>query len=154
GSGGNWLNWLQLEEIVNPQIVSVRRDLSTEEQMHLFMNLPEELLEYFHIKDPAEDPNILDWRPEPLKEKHFACVDEETECLTLEAWKRHSEIRRGDLIAAYSLKDEKVRWAPVTRINRYLHDGEMIHARAASLDMLLTPNHRCVVQLRDSRHGG
>ena len=41
------------------------------------------------------------------KFKHFACVDEETECLTLYGWKKYNELKIGEIIASFDYKKRK-----------------------------------------------
>jgi DNA modification methylase len=103
---------------------------------------------------PAEDTPEADvWtiNAQPFKGAHFACVDEETECLTTTGWKRHNDLRIGMLAAQFNVTTERLSWAPIEGIARYDVSGQvMITGLGRSLDMCLTPNHRTVIKRRDS----
>jgi len=84
--------------------------------------------------------------PQPRKEAHFACVDEKTECLTPAGWKRHDELNAGDMVAAFDLQADRATWATAQEVYRYNVRGqEMATVQARCLDMMLTPDHRCVI---------
>lgn len=78
---------------------------------------------------------------QPYKGAHFACVDQETEVLTREGWRRHHNVRDGDEIAAFD--GHVLTWEPA-RFARYSYDGEMVAVTSRDLSMWLTPNHRVV----------
>lgn len=87
--------------------------------------------------------------PEPSREEHYACVDAATECLTLEGWKRHDELREREMVASYSVETGRLRWAPLVAVSRYDVAGDpLVYVQAPSVDMALTPNHRVVYQRR------
>lgn len=87
--------------------------------------------------------------PDPYPDAHFACVDEATECLTLQGWKRHDTLIDGEMVAAYSMSDLKLRWRSLESVARYsVIEETMVRAESASLDMMLTPNHRCIIKRR------
>lgn len=75
----------------------------------------------------------------------LACVPEDTECLTLEGWKQHSELELGELIAAYDMEKKCIRYVPLQDVSRYQHDGPMLSVDRRSAQILMTPDHRNVV---------
>lgn len=87
----------------------------------------------------------------PFAEAHFACVSEDTECLTLTGWKRHNELRENEILAAYNLDTGRLRWEPLNGIAVYDYDGDLYKLGGLSLGMLCTPNHRCIVQTKAGR---
>jgi DNA modification methylase len=90
--------------------------------------------------------------PDPYPGAHFACVDEQTEALTVNGWKRHDQLQVGELIASYGMDDQRLRWRPLEAVAQYdVVNQPMVLGKTASLDMLLTPNHRCVIQRRRIR---
>jgi DNA modification methylase len=90
--------------------------------------------------------------PDPYSGAHFACVDEQTEALTVNGWKRHDQLQVGELIASYGMDDQRLRWRPLEAVAQYdVVNQPMVLGKTASLDMLLTPNHRCVIQRRRIR---
>jgi len=86
----------------------------------------------------------------PFPEAHFACVSEDTECLTYHGWKKWYELRRGEYIATYNMKEKIIELQPVLWIKTYDYDGELIHVGNRDLDILMTPNHRNIVKKRKS----
>jgi hypothetical protein len=81
----------------------------------------------------------------PYPGAHFACVDPETEALTPDGWRKHEDLRDGDLIAQWS--DHALSFVPAT-FHRYAYDGPMVSIEKRDASMLLTPNHRCIVMRR------
>ena len=92
-------------------------------------------------------------RNQPVAGSPFLCVDEKTEALTNKGWKGIDQLAEGDLIAGYDMKTGKLRWRPVNWIYRNKYKGPMLSVKDRHLDMLLTPDHRCVT-LRRSRVPG
>lgn len=83
------------------------------------------------------------------------CVDEATEALTSQGWKTIDQVRPGDLFASLDMNTGRLLWKPAARIYRSEHsEREMIHVRSESLDMLMTPDHRCVTYRRRRKPGG
>jgi hypothetical protein len=90
-----------------------------------------------------------DIRPQPSPDAHFACVDEDTECLTLTGWKHHDQVRPGDVAAQYDLGRDRLSWGPVEDVARYdVRGQELVAVRHLNVCMLLTPNHRTVIRCR------
>ncbi len=113
-----------------------------------------EAVEEGQAESTRNQRNVWHLSPEPYSKAHFACVDESTEALTQDGWLRHDQLRPGMMIAAYSMESQRLRWQPIEDIARYtVQDEEMVRAQGTSLDMLLTPNHRCVVQRRVLKGG-
>jgi DNA modification methylase len=90
--------------------------------------------------------------PKPFKEAHFACVDEKTECLTVDGWKTYKELREGDLIVTFNTSSEMLELQPVRKVYIYDYDGDIIRVESRDLSLALTPNHRCLV-LRRTKNG-
>lgn len=82
-------------------------------------------------------------------EAHFACVDEDTECLTIEGWKRQHQLTPGDKAAQFDIVTGRLSWGIVEDVARYQVDTQkMVLARSRHLDLIMTANHRCVIQRR------
>ena len=87
-----------------------------------------------------------------FKGAHFACVDEETECLTIEGWKKYSEIKKGDLAAQFDIETRLMSWGAIQEIAFYQVDNQnMVVAQNRSCKMVLTPNHRTIISRRHPR---
>lgn len=80
------------------------------------------------------------------------CVDEATECLTASGWKRHDQLRIGETVFAVDAEGRLVE-SELEDVHRYT-DGpydatEFRNANGVS--MVVTPEHRCLVQNYSSR---
>ncbi|MEN6421335.1 MAG: diguanylate cyclase [Smithella sp.] len=75
----------------------------------------------------------------------FACVDEETEILTKRGWLHHQELKENDAALSFDLTDSQLKWKLVADIYRAKYDGDMLHFQDRHLDMMLTPDHKCIV---------
>lgn len=84
---------------------------------------------------------------QPYAEAHFACVDAETEALTPNGWRKHGDLKDGDLIAEYDPNSHTWKWAMAT-FHRYDYDGELVVIEKRGTSQRLTPNHRCLVRRR------
>ncbi len=83
---------------------------------------------------------------------HYACVSEDTECLTYHGWKHYSEIKRGDLIAAYDRDSKTIKFTPCSYLSVYkINDVILKLSGSRNLEMLLTENHRVVAINRNGR---
>lgn len=91
--------------------------------------------------------NVVAWcRPNPPV--GALCVDDRTEALTPDGWKRHHELSDGDLIAAYDPRSDSCRFLPAKFV-KYKRENEsmvVIEKRAAS--QWLTEDHRVWTRTR------
>ena len=71
------------------------------------------------------------------------CVDEETEALTPDGWKRHGDLRKGSLIACVTPEQGKFTWLPIQRMNRGPSPGSMLSfgGGRSHVDHVVTDNH-------------
>ena len=83
----------------------------------------------------------------------FGCVDEKTECLTKDGWKRYNEAKAGNEIWSYDIKTNQCKWTKIQGIFKHYFDNDedMIEIKNRSLNALLTLNHSCPVILNGSR---
>lgn len=91
-------------------------------------------------------------RSETADQKPFGCYAADTEVLTLGGWKRHADVTLLDEVLAFDPKRHVYEWQRPTHLHQYDYNGEMVHISGASVDMLVTPNHRMVV--KKPRSGG
>lgn len=83
------------------------------------------------------------------REAHFACVDEETEMLTSRGWIKYNEIEFNDIGAQFNIETEKLSWGEIQGVAQYkVIDQKMITIGSKNIDMVLTPNHRCLIKRR------
>lgn len=100
--------------------------------------------------DPSAGRNlrsVLLLATESYPGAHFACVDEETECLTPSGWKHHDAVADGDLIAQYDPIAHAWHWVPAT-FHRYPFAGELVVIEKRDSSQRLTVNHRCLIRRR------
>jgi GTP cyclohydrolase I len=72
------------------------------------------------------------------------CYDRETEVLTPDGWVRFDRLGEGTQVAQVDPRTLEMSWAVPTAYIRYPYQGQMIHWRSDTLDLLVTPDHRMV----------
>jgi len=70
------------------------------------------------------------------------CVSEDTEVLTENGWKKHTDLVKEEKIATFNTTNGKIEFLLPQKINVYDFDGEMINLKNRVQDQLVTPNHR------------
>jgi anaerobic ribonucleoside-triphosphate reductase len=72
------------------------------------------------------------------------CYDEKTEVLTENGWKFFKDVNKNEKVFTLTRNNEIELHKP-TRFFAYDYDDEMYHFKSRSLDLLVTPNHRMLV---------
>jgi len=72
------------------------------------------------------------------------CYDEKTEILTEDGWKLFKDLKMEDKVFTLS-ENNRIELHQPEQLFNYDYEGEMIEFKAKSLDLLVTPNHRMVV---------
>lgn len=81
------------------------------------------------------------------KKGNFAnyCVDEKTEALTKDGWKRYDQLSLSDEILSYDPDDGNLKWSIIKDIFiNSDYDGMMHKLDTQGMDALVTPNHKFV----------
>jgi len=78
------------------------------------------------------------------------CVDEETECLTENGWKRHDQIIKGEKIATVDWRDNRLEYLEPLAITAYDFDGEMYVLLNRTQEQWVTPRHKVMRKLFNS----
>lgn len=94
---------------------------------------------------------------EPFYGKHYACVDESTDCLTIDGWKPYGDLKVGLLAAQFDMTSGRLSWAPIEALAIHeVRDEAMVSAKSRDVEMLLTTNHRTIIHRRhnDNRQWG
>jgi len=78
------------------------------------------------------------------------CVDEETECLTENGWKRHDRIVAGEKIATVDWRDNRLEYLEPLALTAYDFDGEMYVLRNRTQEQWVTPRHKVMRKLFNS----
>jgi hypothetical protein len=73
------------------------------------------------------------------------CFDDETEILTRRGWLRFKDTNQQDEFATRQINTGIFEWQKATNFTARPYDGEMLHFENRSLDLLVTPNHRMLV---------
>lgn len=116
-------------------------------------DIPPDLIDYFEPVQ-SEPRDTLNPKPSSYAGKHYACVDTETECLTIGGWKRYDQLREGMPIFTYNMEMQQLEIQPINAIAMYEYKGNLISVFGRNTNMVMTPNHRCVIQRRLHRQGG
>lgn len=74
----------------------------------------------------------------------LACYDEETEVLSENGWKYFKDLDRNENVMVFK-NDNLFYERPISHIE-YAYEGEMIHVKTRSVDLLTTPNHKFVIK--------
>ena len=77
---------------------------------------------------------------------NFPCLLPSSQALSkTKGWVNYEELNIGDEILAFNRETGKSEWQPVTRVNVFDYDGDMVRIKSKHLDVLSTPDHRWVV---------
>ena len=79
-----------------------------------------------------------------------AGYDEQTEVLSENGWVRFADLAQSIRIAAVDPRTAQFTFEK-PKLHTYDRDGTMLHASGRSIDLLVTPNHRMLIQTRTSR---
>ena len=72
----------------------------------------------------------------------YGCLDEESDVLTAEGWKRGVDVGVGDLVAAWDADTGEVSLRPVLEKFLAPYEGDLVRLKNDDTDQRLTPNHR------------
>jgi len=74
-------------------------------------------------------------------ELYAHCLDDETEILTDNGWKKRSELLYGHKILTLNIENKKLEYNEIDEIIDYNHTGDVYNIKSKGLDLRLTPNH-------------
>lgn len=74
----------------------------------------------------------------------FQCVSEDTEILTPNGWASYQEIKEGDIIKTFNLKNKKIEDQKVNFVFKRNYQGKMYNLKNRIQDQLISPRHRVV----------
>jgi len=77
------------------------------------------------------------------------CYDDKTEILTEDGWKLFKDLTKEDYVFTLT-EDNRIELHQPRRLFEYDYQGKMIHFKSKSVDLLVTPNHRMVVDHKGS----
>lgn len=95
--------------------------------------------------DPS-DPSPSYQYSYKVGEKIWGCVDEDTEILTKDGWKKWNEASVKDSYVTVNIQTNQLELQQATDFTVKDFDGEMVRIENKDTDMLLTPDHRTLVE--------
>lgn len=101
----------------------------------IFVSLVSNLLKKFHKVRICAVPG-----------NHGRCHSSDTELLTREGWKKHEQLRVGELVATYQTETGQAEWQPLLEIHRYDFDGDLLGVKNRNHSFAVTPNHRMLTE--------
>lgn len=84
--------------------------------------------------------------PVPTLYDCSGCYSADTDVLTERGWMRHDKILANDRVCCFDPISETLSYQTPTALTRFAYEGNMVRVKSDSLDALVTPNHRMVVQ--------
>lgn len=78
----------------------------------------------------------------------YGCLSDDTECLTLNGWKKFKELSDRDKVMQWNYKTNELSWVLPEKIMSYPAPKTMIHMANRHTDQLLTENHRVYARFR------
>jgi len=87
--------------------------------------------------------------PENVSVFDFACISDDTQCLTKNGWKYRNQLILGEDILTFNKDLGTLEYQPLDNIHNYDFNGNLINIKTRHLDILCTPKHRTL--FRDKR---
>ncbi|NLY08559.1 MAG: hypothetical protein GXZ11_01455 [Tissierellia bacterium] len=96
---------------------------------------------------------VADWQA-TLGTLHPHCYDDETEVLTNNGFKLFKDLAESDLVYTVDPETMHPEWQKPINYIAYHHKGEMLHFKNARFDMMVTPEHKMLIQSQYTRKKG
>ncbi len=74
----------------------------------------------------------------------FQCLSEDTEILTKKGWKKHNEVRKGDIIKTFNTEKGVIEEKKIKKVFSREYEGKMYNLVNRVQDQLISPGHRVV----------
>ncbi len=74
----------------------------------------------------------------------FQCLSEDTEILTPDGWKKYSQVKKGDKIKTFNLKNKTLETKKVKNMFKKKYSGIMYNLKNRIQDQLISPEHRII----------
>lgn len=118
----------------NNKLATITNDLDTQYDTDYHMDA----LEFLKLFEDKSVDTVLYDPP--------YCYDGETEIFTSNGWKNIKEINKDDYIATLNIDTNSLEYHNPIEIIKKRYKGKMISIDSQSVNMLVTPNHRCYVK--------
>ena len=125
--------------------IAIRSNIMTEKEGQLYKDLKKN-----HNRTSEENKiyQELDFKRFQSKTGNFACLPtDNTEVLTVEGWKYHSELSIGEDIFSYNIEEDCLEITPLTEIP-YYEEAEVIDLKNNHFEFECTDNHRWYCEKR------
>ncbi|MGQ9468309.1 MAG: NAD(+) synthase [Nitrososphaerales archaeon] len=76
----------------------------------------------------------------------YFCYDVNTRALTPYGFKYYWELKPGDIVFSLNFNTRQIEEAKISQVYVFDYEGELLHFKGDSYDLMVTPNHRMVVQ--------
>ena len=82
-------------------------------------------------------------RNQSAKPYYTNCVSQDTECLSIDGWKKYNQLKEGDLILTLNTNTKKLEYQPILYMNtQKIKNGDIYQIFSKRQNQLVTPNHR------------
>lgn len=78
----------------------------------------------------------------------YGCLSEDTECLTIDGWKKYTEITKDTLVLQWNSSNNELSWVTPNDVMAYPAPKSMVNMQNRHTDQMLTPNHRVYGRFR------
>lgn len=82
----------------------------------------------------------------------FQCMSEDTEILTDEGWLMYYDLKVGDIIKTFNINTGKLEDLPIKKLFVKEYSGKMYNIKNRIQDQLISPNHRMVRQIFNTKN--
>lgn len=111
-------------------------------------------IRYFSQKYSTLHPNLNPTGTVGLRFSHNNpnCCDGDTEILTRGGWIKFKDLSEGLEVAQFNSKNDEITFIEPTRVVNQHYKGKMCHIKTDEyIEMLVTPNHRCLLETRKGK---
>ncbi|MCD6124292.1 AAA family ATPase [bacterium] len=109
---------------------------------------PSVIMQRIHLAKSKNPVIILDEIDKVGKHSIHGCYSEDTEVLTIDGWKLFKDLKLEDKLFTVN-KEGKIEIHNPTKLFEYDYNGKMYHFKTLFYDLLVTPNHNMLVNIRN-----
>jgi dTDP-D-glucose 4,6-dehydratase len=106
--------------------------VKNDEFLHSNINGAHNILELIRSKSHFKMPTLI----------HFSCYDEKTKVLTRQGLREYYQVKVGDEVLSINTVTKNTEFKKILKVIIQDYDGEMVHFKHKSDDLMVTPNHR------------
>lgn len=151
GTRNNGARWARYENLIFADAHIITRPgtlVSTLKALHTYGGIIHAPVSWLGADPSAPDPSYQ--YSYKVGEKIWGCVDEETELLTEDGWKKYNDVKKGMKISTINLKTQEIEIQPVKDLTVWDFDDKAVFISGRDVSFLLTPDHRCITKKGNS----